>query len=146
LEQDHEVVEVDASLKVEDPGKFVLTCKIENGGYFNAICDIGSSINVMLLEIFEKLGIGRLKETDVEIEIIDGSIIKPHGVVEDMLVKIEDFVFPVDFMVFEKQADPLIPLIFGRPFLATGEQNLTWIRRNSHSIQMKKNWCSQARI
>jgi len=129
LEQDHGIVEVDTSLKVEDPGKFVLTCKIRNGEYLNAICDLGSSINVMHLEVFEKLDIGKLKETDVEIGIMDGSMIKPHGVVEDMLVQIEEFVFPVDFMVVDKQADPLIPLIFGRPFLATGRAKFDMDRK-----------------
>ncbi|KAL8546584.1 hypothetical protein ACS0TY_006347 [Phlomoides rotata] len=43
----------------------------------------------------------------------------PEGIIEDVLIKVDKFIFPVDFVVLEMKEDESIPLILGRPFLAT---------------------------
>ncbi|XP_061366624.1 uncharacterized protein LOC133309812 [Gastrolobium bilobum] len=49
----------------------------------------------------------------------DRSIKRPEGVVEDVLVKVNDYIFPADFVVLDMEADTEVPLLLGRPFLAT---------------------------
>ncbi|XP_075485336.1 uncharacterized protein LOC142525052 [Primulina tabacum] len=89
------------------------TCK-------KALCDLGASINLMPYSCFEKLGIGEVKPTTISLQLADRSIKYPRGVIEDVLVKVDKFIFPVDFVVLDMEEDREIPLILGRPFLATG--------------------------
>ncbi|KAI3784146.1 hypothetical protein L1987_43240 [Smallanthus sonchifolius] len=65
------------------------------------------------------LNIGNPRPVNATIELIDRSIKSPIGVVENLLVKVDKFVFPADFMVLEMGPDYSVPLILGRPFLAT---------------------------
>ena len=50
----------------------------------------------------------------------DKTMVKPEGVIEDMLVKVGKFIFPVDFIILDMEEDSQVPLLLGRPFLATG--------------------------
>ncbi|XP_073041876.1 uncharacterized protein [Primulina eburnea] len=67
------------------------------------------------------LKIGEVKPTTISLQLADRSIKYPRGVVEDVLVKVDKFIFPVDFVVLDMEEDREIPLILGRPFLATGK-------------------------
>ncbi|KAL0285516.1 UNVERIFIED_CONTAM: hypothetical protein Sradi_7172500 [Sesamum radiatum] len=70
--------------KCKDPGTFSISCQIGNVGIENAMCDLGASINVMPLAIYESLNIGPLKETGVVLQLADRSIVYPDGVLEDL--------------------------------------------------------------
>ncbi|KAL0408249.1 UNVERIFIED_CONTAM: hypothetical protein Sradi_1759300 [Sesamum radiatum] len=83
--------------KCKDPGIFSIPCKIGNIGIENAMCDLGASINVMSLAIYESLNIGPLKETGVVLQLADRSIVYPDGVLEDVLVQINELIFSADF-------------------------------------------------
>ncbi|XP_050896715.1 uncharacterized protein LOC127103505 [Lathyrus oleraceus] len=63
---------------------------------------------------------GVVQDTRMTLQFADHSVKKPYGIVEDVLVKIDKFVFPVDFVILETPEDEEIPLILGRPFLETG--------------------------
>jgi len=52
--------------------------------------------------------------------LVDRSISYPFGVLEDVLVQVNDLVFPTDFVILDMAEDEVIPLFLGRPFLATG--------------------------
>ena len=67
-----------------------------------------------------KLGLGEVKSTTICLQLADRSIKYPRGVTEDVLVKVDKFIFPADFIVLDMDEDEVIPLILGRPFLATG--------------------------
>ncbi|XP_026428296.1 uncharacterized protein LOC113324187 [Papaver somniferum] len=71
----------------------------------------------------EQLGLGKLKPTLVTLQLADRSVKIPRGIVEDVLIKVDKFYFPVDFIVLDTQPvqnpDCHIPVILGRPFLAT---------------------------
>ncbi|XP_065854699.1 uncharacterized protein [Euphorbia lathyris] len=67
-----------------------------------------------------KLGMGDLKPTSVTIQLADRSIRHPVGVVEDLLVKVDQFIFPADFVIMDIEEDDQVPILLGRPFLATG--------------------------
>ena len=69
------------------------------------------------------MGLGELKSTRITLQLADRSVKVPKGVVEDVLIKVGDFVFPVDFIVLETElvinSQNQIPVILGRPFLDT---------------------------
>lgn len=106
--------------KRKDPGSFTIPCTIGGSSFDKALCDLGASINLMPLSIFKKLGLGEVKPTTVTLQLADRSLTYPRGIVEDVLVKVDKFIFPADFVVLDMEEDQEIPLILGRPFLATG--------------------------
>ncbi|XP_022897634.1 uncharacterized protein LOC111411325 [Olea europaea var. sylvestris] len=106
--------------KIKDPRSFTILCAIGDLNFTKALCDLGASINLMPLSIFEKLGMGEAKATTVSLQLADRSIKYPRGVVEDVLVRVDKFIFPTDFIILDMEADNDIPIILGRPFLATG--------------------------
>ncbi|XP_073051347.1 uncharacterized protein [Primulina eburnea] len=75
----------------------------------------------MPLSVFRKLGLGEPKPTQTSLQLADGSVKLPRGVKEDVLVKVGKFTFPTDFVVLDMEEDKEMPLILGRPFLATGK-------------------------
>ncbi|XP_073290049.1 uncharacterized protein [Primulina huaijiensis] len=85
------------------------------------LCDLGASINLMPFSVFRKLGLGEPKPTRMSLQLADRSIKYPRGVIEDVLVKVDKFIFPADFVVLDMEEDMEMPLILGRPFLATGK-------------------------
>ncbi|XP_061343130.1 uncharacterized protein LOC133289247 [Gastrolobium bilobum] len=105
--------------KLKDPGSFSIPIEIGNIEVGKALCDLGASINLMPLSMCRALGIKELKPTTVSLQLADRSIRRLDGVIEDVLVKIDKFIFPADFVVLNMEEDTEIPLLLGRPFLAT---------------------------
>ena len=104
---------------MKDPGSFTIPCLIGSLDVHNALADLGASINVMPYKMFKQLGLGKPKQTRMSIQLADKTIRFPRGIIEDVLVKIDKFIFSVDFFVLDMDEDSDIPLILGRPFLAT---------------------------
>ncbi|XP_073304117.1 uncharacterized protein [Primulina huaijiensis] len=86
-----------------------------------ALCDLGASINLMPLSVFRILGLGEPKPTRMSFQLADRSVKYPWGVIEDVLVKADKFIFPDDFVVLDMEEDMEMSLILGGPFLATGK-------------------------
>ncbi|KAL0416824.1 UNVERIFIED_CONTAM: hypothetical protein Slati_3514300 [Sesamum latifolium] len=105
--------------KLKDPGSFSIPCTIGNIDFDKVLCDLGASVNLMPYSIFEKLGMHELTPSIITLQLADRSIKYPRGIVEDVLVKVGKFIIPVDFIVLDMEEDKNIPLILGRPFLAT---------------------------
>ena len=74
----------------------------------------------MPLSIFKRLGLGEAHPTTITLQLADRSLKHPRGVIEDVLVKVDKFIFPANFIVLDMEEDKEIPIILGRPFLATG--------------------------
>ena len=74
----------------------------------------------MPLSIYKRLELGEVKPTTITLQMADWSIKHPSGIVEDVLIRVGKFIFPVDFVVLEMAEDFNVPIILGRPFLATG--------------------------
>ncbi|XP_058758985.1 uncharacterized protein LOC131632221 [Vicia villosa] len=106
--------------KKPDRGSVTILCTIGDRSFKRALIDLGASVSLMPLSIYRKLGIGRVQDTRITLQFADHSVKKPFGIVEDVLVKVDKFVFPVDFVILEMPEDEEIPLIMGRPFLETG--------------------------
>ncbi|KAK9132318.1 hypothetical protein Scep_011846 [Stephania cephalantha] len=107
--------------KVEDPGNYRLPCSIKPLQYEKALCDLGAGINLMPLAMLEKLGIAELRPAEFSVHFVDGSMSKLRGVTEDVLVKVDRFMFPCDFVVLDFEKGENVPLKLGRTFLATAQ-------------------------
>ncbi|XP_021991360.1 uncharacterized protein LOC110888128 [Helianthus annuus] len=108
--------------KLTDPGTFTIPCFF--GGAVtpaHALADLGANINLMPFSLYERLGLGELTPTRMSLSLADRSVKYPRGIVENLLVKVDKFVFPVDFVVLDMEADERVPIILGRPFLRTAK-------------------------
>ncbi|KAK8676469.1 hypothetical protein V6N13_142043 [Hibiscus sabdariffa] len=105
--------------KKTDPGNFTIPCSIGNNYSTKSLCDPGASINLMPKSVFQKLGIGEAKPTTVMLQLADCSYVQPEGKIEDILVRVDKFIFPTDFLILDCEANKHAPIILGRPFLAT---------------------------
>ncbi|XP_057422236.1 uncharacterized protein LOC130716069 [Lotus japonicus] len=110
--------------KRKDPGSFTLPVNFGASKEVRALCDLGASVNLMPLSMFERLNVGELKPTMMMLQLADRSMVTPWGVVEDVLVRVGEFEFPVDFVIIDMDEDSKIPLIMGRPFLATSQAKI----------------------
>lgn len=104
---------------MKDLGSFTIPCLIGSLNVNNALADLGMSINVMSYKIFKQLGLGKPKQTNMSIQLAHRIIRFPRGIAEDILIKIDKYIFPIDFVVLDMDEDSDVPLILGRPFLAT---------------------------
>ncbi|KAK8660125.1 hypothetical protein V6N13_051059 [Hibiscus sabdariffa] len=105
--------------KKTDPDSFTIECFIGHNYPTKALCDPGARINLMPKFVFQKLGIGEAKPTTVMLQLSDHSYVQPEGKIEDILVQVDKFIFPVDFLILDCEADEYAPIILGRPFLST---------------------------
>ncbi|XP_062103845.1 uncharacterized protein LOC133814960 [Humulus lupulus] len=106
--------------KLKDPSSFTIPCSIGGRDVGRALCDLGASINVMPMSIFKKLGIEEARLTTVTLQLANRSMADLEGKIEDVLVQVDKFIFPADFIILDYEADRDVPIILGRPFLATG--------------------------
>ena len=74
----------------------------------------------MPLSVVQRLSLGELTPTAITLQMDDRSMAQPEGIMEDVLVKVGKFIFPVDFVIMHMEEDTQVPLLLGRPFLATG--------------------------
>ena len=74
----------------------------------------------MPLSIYKKLGLGDPKTSAMRLLRADWTVKRPIGILHDVLVKVESFIFPADFVILDCEVDFEVPIILGRPFLATG--------------------------
>nr|GFA38750.1 reverse transcriptase domain-containing protein [Tanacetum cinerariifolium]GFA39229.1 reverse transcriptase domain-containing protein [Tanacetum cinerariifolium] len=106
--------------KLRDPGKFLIPCDFSGMDECLALANLGASINLMPLSVWNKLSLLELSLTCMTLELVDRLISCPVGVAEDVFVKVGTFLFLADFVVVDFDADPRVPLILERSFLKTG--------------------------
>ena len=87
--------------KKEDPGEFTIPCTIGLLNFGKALCDLGASINLMPLSIYKKLGLGDPKPTNMRLLMADRTVKRPIRILHDVLVKVESFIFPTDFVILD---------------------------------------------
>ncbi|RDX87924.1 hypothetical protein CR513_30536, partial [Mucuna pruriens] len=89
--------------------------------------DLGVSINVMPTSIYKALNFGDLEPTGMTVQLANKSIVQPLGVLEDVLVQVNELIFPTDFNVLDmedKTSGQGSTLILGRPFLMTARTKI----------------------
>ena len=123
IEQVSSIIQCKTLVKYKDPGSPTISVNI--GGIYidKALLDMGASVNLLPYSVYKQLGLGKLKPTNITLSLADRSVKIPKGIVEDVLVKIDKFYYPVDFVVLDTEpvaeGTNLVPIILGRPFLAT---------------------------
>ncbi|XP_024021735.1 uncharacterized protein LOC112091707 [Morus notabilis] len=87
--------------KYKDPGCPTISCQIGTHEFGQALLDLGSCVNLMPYSVYSQLGLGEIKPTSVVLQLADRSIKRPRGIVEDVLLQIDKFYYPVDFIVLD---------------------------------------------
>jgi hypothetical protein len=102
-----------------DPGRPVITITIRAYTSKNALCDFGSSVNIMPKVIYKKINGSPLLYTTMCLQLADLSLCHPEGILEDVCLGVGHSYVAVDFVVVETGGSENAPIISGRPFLAT---------------------------
>ena len=109
--------------KYKDPGSPTISIVVRNSKLGHALVDLGAIVNLLPYLVYVDLGLGELEPTNITLQLADRSVKIPRGIVKDVLVQVDKFYFPMDFVVLDTQ--PLMnqgtqfPVILGRTFLAT---------------------------
>ena len=109
-------------LKYKDPGSLTISIVVGNSKLERALVDLGASVNLFPYSVYVELGLGELEPTNITLQLVDRSVKIPRGIVKDVLVKVDRFYFPMDFIVLDTHPvmsqGSQFPVILGRPFLA----------------------------
>ena len=92
-------------------GAFIIPHTIGLLDLAKTLCDLGASINLILLSIYNKLGLGDPKPTTMRLLIDDQTLKRNIGILHDVLVKVESFIFPTDFEILDCEVDFEVPII-----------------------------------
>ncbi|XP_071712511.1 uncharacterized protein [Rutidosis leptorrhynchoides] len=87
--------------KFKDPGTLLIAVTIGNVNVKKALLDLGASINILPFCLVDRFELDLMKRTNIIIQLADQSIKTPRGILEDVIVKVEDFYYPVDFVVMD---------------------------------------------
>jgi hypothetical protein len=121
-EQVGAILQNNNALKYKDPSCLTISCFIKEHKIERALLDLGAIVNLLPYSVFQSLKLGELKPTFVTLLLTNRSVKVPRGIIEDVLVQVDKFIYPVDFIVLNTQpveACNSFPVILGRPFLAT---------------------------
>jgi len=105
--------------KLVDPGSFPIPCVIGRETIDKAMCELGASISLLPLSLFKRMGIGELKPTEVTLKLVDRTTIHHVGFIKNIPVEVGRIYIPTDFIVLDMDEDDQVPILIGRPFLAT---------------------------
>ena len=121
-EQVSAIIQSNTSVKYKDPGSPTISVNIGGTCIDKALLDLWASVNLLPYSVYKQLRLGELKPTNITLSLADRSVKIPKGIVEDVLVKVDKFYYPIDFVVLD--TEPIasgpnhVPIILGRPFLA----------------------------
>jgi len=88
-------------LKYKDPGCPTISCFIAEHKIEKALLDLAASVNLLPYSVFQSLNLGELKPTSVTLLLADRYVKVPRRIVEDVLVQVDKFIYPMDFIVFK---------------------------------------------
>ena len=110
-------------MKYKDPGYPTISVNIGGTCMEKSLLGLGASVNLLPYSMYKQLGLGELKPTSITLSVADRSIKIPKGTVEDGLILVDKFYYPVDFVILDTEPAAAwanyVPIILGRPFLAT---------------------------
>ena len=122
-EQVSAIIECKTPVKYKDPGCPTISVNIGGTCVEKALLDLGASVNLLPYSMYKQLGLGELKPTSITMFLADRSIKIPKGTIEDVLIQVDKFYYPMDFVVLDTESVAMganhVPIILGRPFLAT---------------------------
>ena len=122
-EQVSAIIECKTPVKYKDPGCPTISVNIGGFSVEKELLDLGASVNLLPYSMYKQLGLGELKPTSITLSLADRSIKIPKGTIEDVLIQVDKFYYPMDFVVLDTEPVAVgtnhVPIILGRPFLAT---------------------------
>jgi len=117
------IIQNNMPMKYKDPGCSTISCTIETTVIDKALLDLRASVNLLPYLIYKQLRMVELKPTKVTLQLADRSVKVPLREIADVLIRVGEFIFSVDFIVLEiaPAVNPRgqVPVIMGKPFLAT---------------------------
>ena len=108
--------------KKKDPSAPLITCDIGGMKFSRSLLDSSASVNLLPKALNDKFKFGELEPFFLELKLADGSIKHPLSILEDVMVRVEHCILPVDFIIVEMNVPNHLsraPIILGRPFLAS---------------------------
>ena len=122
-EQVNPIIQCKILLKYKNPGSPTISVNIGGAYIDKALLDLGASVYLLPYSVYKQLGLGELKPTNITLSLADRLVKIPKGIAEDVLVKVDNFYYPVDFVVLDTEpmaeSTHQVPIILGRPFFAT---------------------------
>ena len=122
-EQVSAIIECKTPVKYKDQGCPIISVNIGGISVEKALLDLGASVNLLPYSMYKQLGLGELKPTSITLSLADRSIKIPKVTIEDVLIQVDRFYYPVDFFVLDTEPIAMganhVPIILGRPFLPT---------------------------
>ena len=129
-EQVSAIIECKTLVKYKDPGCPTISVNIGGISVEKALLDLGASVNLLPYSMYKQLGLGELKPTSITLSLADRSIKIPKGTIEDVLIQVDRFYYLVDFVVLDTEPVAMganhVPIILGRPFLATSNAKINF--------------------
>ena len=123
IEQVSAIIQYKTLVKYKDPGCLTISVNIGGTCVEKALLDLGASVNLLPYSVYKQLGLGELKPTSITLSLADRSIKIPKGIVEDVFIQVDKFYYSIDFVVLDTEPVAVgtnyVPIILGRPFLAT---------------------------
>ena len=95
------IIQCKTPVKYKDPGCPTISVNIGGTCVEKALLDLGVSVNLLPYSVYKYLGLGELKPTTIILSLADRSIKIPKGTVEDVLIQVDKFYYPVDFVVLD---------------------------------------------
>ena len=122
-EQVSAIIQCKTPVKYKDPGFPTISVNIGGTYVEKALLDLGASVNLLPYLVYKQSGLGELKPTTITLSLADKSVKIPKGTVEDVLVQVDKFYYPVDFVILDTEPVVVganyVPIILRRPFLDT---------------------------
>ena len=122
-EQVSAIIQCKTPVTYKDPGCPTISVNIGGTCVEKTLLDLGASVNLLPYSVYKQLGLRELKPTTITLSLADRSVKIPKGTVEDVLVQVNKFYYPMDFVVLDMElvaeGANYMPIILGRPFLAT---------------------------
>ena len=115
--------------KRRDLGALIISCEIGGRTFTRSLLDTGASVNILPKGVYDICPLGELQPLFIELSLANGSVRRPHGVVKDVIVKVENCYFLIDFIIVDMKSMKDFtdsPIISGRPFLATAKAITDW--------------------
>src|SRR3954454_12401201 len=120
-----EKLRIEASIprKQDDGWDPMIKIKLNNFSCY-ALCDVGASTSVMPKRMYDMFELKPFDSCSFGVRLLDSSIKKPLGKIDDVLIIVNDNYVPVDFIIMDIECEPICPIILGCPFLRTIGANI----------------------
>ena len=123
-EQVSAIIECKTPVKYKGPGCPTISVNIGGTCVEKALLDLGASVNVLPYSMYKQLGLGELKPTSITLSLADRSIKIPKGIIEDVLIQVDKFYYPVDFVVLDTE-----PVAVGPTMYPSYWEGRSWLLR-----------------